>query len=681
MITREAVAWARCPFCAERLHLAGDMEAHLVEVHGPKTVASLEGEMNEEVFAPSGGGGGDGQISVEDAKAMCARRRELFEAFFGEPLLAKTEEELMAEGNPETDDYFSNVGRPRPAPAALGAGGASAQASAISSKQNGSSSHADIEVEAEEEDGVEASSPSPSTSPPLTGIAAKVPILVPGGYQCAICGVSSSPEVFATRDGIIKHLYTAHEDDDDVEAIEGLVPALSAAPSSPPAAAVAVGGGGRKPLLTGQAAKLERQRLKAAGASPSDGDASKVRERIFSDTEFPCEICGKVYPNESQLLVHIEGKHGSEVGGSADAVVELSSPAGGASSSIGFGANATTADILAELQRRESTLGAGAGINCMCEHCPGKQTIFKSIAALFSHVSAKHPSVDAVAYASRVLEQSRKAAGGASAATDSADALLSGDAKAPPPPPKSFPCEVCGRQFGSADALSAHMLTKHQEAAAAAGMVNPTVAHARYWCNDCERGFSTGGGLLGHMMGKHGHVAEPVRCPVCRRHHADGYALDDHVEQSHPAFFADRYHKIGASREIQCPECPRIFLSPAERRRHVALHHASALPALDAMDAEEAVIEAERRASREMRRQQQQAAFGGVGGGGGHHQHFHGGNSQQQPNHGGHRGGGGGGYGGGRGRGGGGRGGGGGGNFRGGGGGGFRGRGGGGGGW
>ncbi|ORC91062.1 Zn-finger protein [Trypanosoma theileri] len=254
--------------------------------------------------------------------------------------------------------------------------------------------------------------------------------------------------------------------------------------------------------------------------------ATAMKELVFTDTEFPCELCGKTFQSELDLLQHLETRHPD---GTAVGAADVD--------------QAAIADV-AQFSAKEATKGADQRIHVICDLCPSSSKVYTIPSALFSHIRFKHPAEDAAYHVDRLIRMQKEA--------------------------PSFVCKVCKKAFASASALDGHFKSKH------ADQVDTTTGQGRvsmsncWWCHDCEKGFSSPKGLYGHMLSKHGLSTQAHPCPACKRVFADVYSLEEHITQQHKTIHLT---DVGLQTHARCVTCDRCFLSHEDLHRHAVKHH------------------------------------------------------------------------------------------------------------
>lgn len=355
-----------------------------------------------------------------------------------------------------------------------------------------------------------------------------LPTVLPMGYVCNWCDRKN--DVYATRDKFLKHVADAHGEI-DLEDIEQHVPLL-------PRAAVETKSDTRdKPQptrrLAGVEAVAETVIVSSSLVAPTSRSAAVSLPRnidrpavVFTDTEFPCELCGRVFQSEMDLLQHLETRHPD---GTADG------PAGVDQSAV--------ADV-AQFTAKEATKGVDQRVHVICDLCQSSSKVYTMPSALFSHIRFKHPGEDAAYHVERLIRLQSKV--------------------------QSFVCKVCKKPFGTAAALEGHYNSKHAEQTDAQAPQGRVTANNCWWCHDCEKGFSSAKGLHGHMQNKHGLSTQAHPCPACKRVFADVYSLEEHITLLHKTIVLT---DIGLQTHAKCAACDRCFLSYEELHRHAVKHH------------------------------------------------------------------------------------------------------------
>ena len=355
----------------------------------------------------------------------------------------------------------------------------------------------------------------------------------------------------------------------------------------------------------------------ARGATVSDaarsasGDVgTAVSPNLSAEDSFPCELCGKVFSSEIQILQHLELSHpleasaplvGDEVAPSAPSSSSPPSPLPPPSVSETTESALTSADAASAHIRRlivsAYVPSTNARITVRCDQCPTTGKVFTSESALFSHMVFKHPEVVQPADKVRDLVRCAAANSTTTSAGDSTEAAirLEGGALAADEtgggathvsvgPAAVFPCPHCRRVFATQASLFSHVQGKHGSgdatgspivdgAAAPAyipSMLLPVTTTSLWWCNACERGFGGPRSLFGHLTTKHQLSSHPLLCPACRRVCNDIFALHEHVSLQHKTLDASIYD---IEEFFRCNHCQRGFLSSAELDIHVSKHH------------------------------------------------------------------------------------------------------------
>ncbi|KAH9579733.1 zinc finger protein [Trypanosoma melophagium] len=383
-----------------------------------------------------------------------------------------------------------------------------------------------------------------------------LPTVLPTGYICNWC--DRKHEVYPTRDKFLRHVADVHAEI-DLEDVEQHVPLLPRGvqdetnktrdeprPTRRLAGVEVVAE--KCPLPVGAPRQVGisiprniDRRLPPPPPSPSTVSsitnnnnnnntstvsATMTDEMVFTDTNFPCELCGRTFQSELDLLQHLETRH----------------PDGTAVGSMDLD-QAAIADV-AQFTAKEATKGADQRIHVICDLCPSSSKVYTIPSALFSHIRFKHPAEDAAYHVDRLIRMQQKA--------------------------PSFVCKVCKKAFASDAALDGHFKSKH------ADQVDTTTVQGRvsmsncWWCHDCEKGFSTPKGLHGHMQNKHGLSTQAHPCPACKRVFTDVYSLEEHITQQHKTIHLT---DLGLQTHARCVTCDRRFLSHEELHRHAVKHH------------------------------------------------------------------------------------------------------------
>ncbi|CUG94409.1 zinc finger protein, putative [Bodo saltans] len=404
-------------------------------------------------------------------------------------------------------------------------------------------------------------------------------ILDGGGYICNWC--ERRDIIHATRDQFLRHVVKDHPEL-DVDEIEEKIPrngggavkkSVAGAPGGYSAAAVTPSAATPRRRLANVIQGIAETVVSAPpvpfttasipSAPPAPSSASTT---TAPPPDFTCELCAKPYPNELFLLQHFESAHPyGELISSSSTTVSFSEHDGRPSltSSGGGGARKLVENIsdISRAQQLDAVMGVVAGNKggfiADCDLCAPKLMRFTLPSALYAHLKIKHPTVDAEAELKRLSKKDVK----------------------------SFPCPVCKKVFGSAEAMKAHHGEKHGVQAtstsnstggvstAASTLLNAGALANPYWCHTCEKGFTTGKALLGHLTTKHGMSSDVHPCPACKRVFSDAYSLIEHVSLVHKSLSS----KSIVAPEYACSECERVFLNTADRVKHTSKHHPNAV--------------------------------------------------------------------------------------------------------
>lgn len=555
-ITRDHVAYARCPCCLHPFHMCS-MRDHIEFEHADeitnelvflKTCNSKQSEGGDDVFSGRGGiaeGEAELEALVEECKSqvrvhidrICEKRLQMYEAYFGKELV-KEEQDVVWERKEAAKRDRERLGRKF----------STGDADGEDNNFFGTGS-------TEGKGGV-------VSAPKFAPNGVQIPQLNAAGdaYLCCYCPPplpGSKPQVFRTRDMLFKHICTDH-DEIDIEDIEDHVPIIVVKPGT--AAVASTVPPGASPATpqqppTGAVRRPVAAQPPGVGTRPEDAPPTKdaltglINIDRYRIDQFPCEICGKVYTDEGDLLKHLELKHPispssvernqSQMTRNPD---EVRPPAGTSQAKIMSAAEAAAAAkfAVAALQKKESTRGKDVMISVKCDLCVGKQKVYTSGSALLAHLMGKHPQVNAALKIKELL-----------AAADKTEANR---------------CPHCDKIFSTQDALQSHITTKH-EGITNANTRTSVSAGNNWWCNECDKGFTSPQGLRGHQHSKHGFVTVPVKCPICKRMCPDNFACDEHIKLSHPTA------RWSPSNTYNCFECPRGFLSPEDRDVHMKRYH------------------------------------------------------------------------------------------------------------
>lgn len=117
--------------------------------------------------------------------------------------------------------------------------------------------------------------------------------------------------------------------------------------------------------------------------------------------------------------------------------------------------------------------------------------------------------------------------------------------------PESAPCEICGRVFGEAGALTKHRRVVHERV-------------KNYVCTDCGRAFAEKSNMKKHRQAKHGEASNPLPCPDCDKVFYFSDALRRHINNCH----------LGL-RPFACKVqgCNRAFKQRAHLQKHLSGVH------------------------------------------------------------------------------------------------------------
>ncbi|ESL09284.1 Zn-finger protein [Trypanosoma rangeli SC58] len=354
-----------------------------------------------------------------------------------------------------------------------------------------------------------------------------LPTVLPSGYICNWC--DKKDDVYPTRDKFLRHVADVHAEI-DLEDIEQHVPLLPRGVAEEKSSVLE----GMWPTrrLSGAEAVAETFTLPSTARRQTAVSIPRVIDKrvaeqpgVFSDTEFPCELCSRVFQSEMDLLQHLETRHPD---GTAEGSADVD--------------HSAIADV-AEFTAKEATMGGSQRVHVICDLCPSSSKVYTMPSALFSHIRFKHPGEDAAYHVERLIRTQKG---------------------------QSFVCKVCSKAFATADALEGHFRNKHTESASAPVGQGRVATTNCWWCHDCEKGFSSAKGLHGHMQNKHGLSSQIHPCPACKRVFTDVYSLEEHITLMHKTI---HLHDIGLQTHAKCATCERYFLSYEDLHRHAVKHH------------------------------------------------------------------------------------------------------------
>ncbi|CCW67940.1 unnamed protein product [Phytomonas sp. Hart1] len=252
----------------------------------------------------------------------------------------------------------------------------------------------------------------------------------------------------------------------------------------------------------------------------------------FSGTHFPCELCGKVFLSEMDLLNHLEGRH-----------QDVDSPA-----------SEDPSAIIAKYMK-DNPSGGTSPVYVKCDFCTHSK-VYNTASALFAHIRLKHPTEDAAFQVDRLINLQKDE--------------------------KLFICKICYRAFNTQESLDCHSTTKHRNMGPngipkenpslsyGTSVLAPVTDKNRWWCDTCERGFSRAVSLHGHMVQKHQMPTQSHPCPACKRIFADLYGLDDHFTAQHKGV---SLVDLGIETHVECKDCGRNFINHEELHLHSIRHH------------------------------------------------------------------------------------------------------------
>ncbi|CCW61762.1 unnamed protein product [Phytomonas sp. EM1] len=378
---------------------------------------------------------------------------------------------------------------------------------------------------------------------------ALLPTVTPNGaYLCNWCVLKRDP--FPTRDVFIKHVMKEHPelDLDNVEAhiplpTSGKRPMASSTPRQPPArisnsrasddvvrptryvaGVVPVAEVVESPIVAAPrqvGVSVPRFMNSRLGVGPKEVPVTYEGLK-FSENCFPCELCGRMFASELDLLNHLESGHSD-------------------------GTSPTDVETTANISKYMRTAGSSQPVYVKCDLC-NLSKVYTTASALFAHICLKHPVEDAAFHVERIIEAQKDE--------------------------KPFVCNICYRAFTTQESLDDHTVNKHKRtrtiAVSALDLLGPVTDKTRWWCGACERGFSQAKSLHSHMVTKHQLPTQAHPCPACKRIFSDVYSLDDHFSAQHKGVtLAD----LGIETHVACPNCGRFFLSHEDLHKHAVRHH------------------------------------------------------------------------------------------------------------
>lgn len=377
---------------------------------------------------------------------------------------------------------------------------------------------------------------------------ANLPQRMPGGaFECLYCKERS---VHLTRDRLLVHISDLHPDV-DLDAVEEYLPSsrLSHCANPRPAPKTYSIPFALPPAATAPSSSSSSGGVADGGGKnfvSGGGIAGKLLDVVFTDECFPCELCGREYVSEKDLLQHLENSHPDGTFAADSNLRRLMSVEMKAMEAAAKAAAADAAASSATAGAPSLMEGQLAAISVVCDLCgTGQGKVFTTVSALFSHIKSKHVQHSAADHTRRMTKE---------------QAIVN-----------TFTCSECQKSFRTAEQLASH---RQKHAAAPGGPSMPVALNQAWWCHDCERGFSSPQGLYNHMASKHAMAETPYPCPACKRIFPDVYSLKSHIALAHknidPA-------EIKGENHASCPECMRQFFGDNFLALHWKKHHQARL--------------------------------------------------------------------------------------------------------
>lgn len=382
------------------------------------------------------------------------------------------------------------------------------------------------------------------------------------GYPCRHCGpgappvVGSSLGLFPSVDAVMKHIGDAHP---EVDLDDEPIPAKTTRTAAKPSDGGGGSGNGRGPgKVAMPKLSVPKDPFSVAAFDqhltvPPAPKEPELEPLVFTDTQFPCEICRKVFGSEKDLIQHLDDAHADDIAEADDGPSAFIDPAALAVS------KAAAAPTPEQQARVASYIPSTTNpISVKCTLCVRKPKLFTTEVALHAHIVQKHPDVNAATKVREMMEVGTAV--------------------------ESFPCPECGKMFLQEGALLGHIQSKHphlavEQAEPAEGAVPPPLPEVKngpppggvWWCNDCNKGFKSGSALTGHLSTKHGLPTQSLPCPGCKRVFPDMWALKNHVQQAHRTLDDSLYDDDNIS--YKCDFCTRRFLTSSALAVHTKKMH------------------------------------------------------------------------------------------------------------
>ncbi|XP_053698106.1 zinc finger protein 345-like [Sabethes cyaneus] len=250
-----------------------------------------------------------------------------------------------------------------------------------------------------------------------------------------------------------------------------------------------------------------------------------------------CYICATIFPNATELLSHLAVEHATKDGYNCNECLQDFSHV------IVFNRHLSRHEVLDDEYKTQ-----GIGNNCNIDKstfpCNSCNKIFKCQSKLMHHIKMKH--------------ENRKAP----------------------------TCNICGKTFTAMSSLERHMLVHTKEKPHNCDKCDATFRRALelrnhisivhdginpHICQECRASFKNYHALYIHRQTVHRNKPVPVvqfkpyhlTCKLCKRQHNKSNELIDHIREEH----ADQDYPY-----VQCPDCPRTFLSQQHLSHHKEVH-------------------------------------------------------------------------------------------------------------